>query len=691
MSIKAKISVDNSELKQGLQQAEQQAQKTGKAIGKSVAGNGASEALDKLGKNADNAVRALDSVSGAAGGASTGLSGLAGDIIELVRNPMAALIAALGALVAIGVKVWDKLTESAEEYFSKLEILSKQNQFEESRYTQEVNAVDSLIEILINLNNTYVDMVGIQDIIKTSVKELESYYGKLGVQIDKDTGKIKNLAEILLQINKLQQEKNVGNAVAAVTVAQKKADVQANKAFGEMGLNEGAVTNRSGWDTFWGKYSTGLNTKFNLSKIQTVEGAHGARREVEISDEELEARKAWNESNVNDGYRGKIKYLTWKLKKSTDQDEIDEISKLIQSLNELAKKDEEFSNITGTGAKNRTEEIAKWAEKGSKFNDARTQGWDNTLRMELEKYRLDTKAAYDSGTNSDRINIKSKELAGLKKQHQITGKIAEAQNKAVIEAQEEYDKFMKSKEAGIKKRGYALPEEWKTQQQLEQNVINAREKMDAAHQKHLSSSRELLSVQQEIAKLNENQTKFYSDIEIGLSREIEMNELLLAGKYEEIEILRLENQIKDKGLKIDQKAIREITYKRKQLAGLKFDQSIAEDYQKMELQAMRAAGLEREAAFLEAKRNREKQLGRKLTEDQLQQLKKMIDLQFDLNNLSGYRMMLRGEKTNELTARGGFRGGAVTDRNKDVNWQILQQSRMANAYLQEIKKNGVIR
>jgi hypothetical protein len=688
MSIKAKISVDNSELKQGLQQAEQQAQKTGKAIGKSVAGNGASEALDKLGKNADNAVRALDSVSGAAGGASTGLSGLAGDIIELVRNPMAALIAALGALVAIGVKVWDKLTESAEEYFAKLEVFSKQNQFEESRYTQEVNAVGNLIEILINLNNTYVDMVGIQDIIKTSVKELESYYGKLGVQIDKDTGKIKNLAEILLQINKLQQEKNTTNAATAVALAKKKADVQTNKTLGEMGLLRGETNSERG---IFGGYKSGLDTKFDLSKRQRIEGVYGSGGWIERSDEEIEARKAWNESNVNDGYRGKIKYLTWKVKKSTDQDEIEEIGKLIQSLNELAKKDEEFSNIAGTGGKNSTEEIAKWAEKGSKFNDSRTQGWDNTLRMELEKYRLDTKAAYDSGTNSDRINIKSKELAALKNQHQITGKIAEAQNKAVIEAQEEYDKFMKSKEAGIKKRGYALPEEWKTQQQLEQNVINAREKMDAAHQKHLSSSRELLSVQQEIAKLNENQTKFYSDIEIGLSREIEMNELLLAGKYEEIEVLRLENQIKDKGLKIDQKAIREITYKRKQLAGLKFDQSIAEDYQKMELQAMRAAGLERQAAFLEAKRNREKQLGRKLTEDQLNQLKKMIDLQFDLNNLSGYRMMLRGEKTNELTARGGFRGGAVTDRNKDVNWQILQQSRMANAYLQEIKKNGVIR
>lgn len=691
MSIKAKISVDNSELKQGLQQAEQQAQKTGKAIGKSVAGNGASEALDKLGKNADNAVRALDSVSGAAGGASTGLSGLAGDIIELVRNPMAALIAALGALVAIGVKVWDKLTESAEEYFSKLEILSKQNQFEESRYTQEINAVDNLVDTIINLNNTYVDMVGIHNIIKSSVKELEAYYGKLGVQIDKDTGKIKNLAEILLKLNKIQQEKKTDVAATNVSLAQKKADVQANKALKEMGLNEGAVTNRSGWDKFLYRYSTGLDTKFNLSKIQTVEGAHGTERKVEISDEELAARKAWNESDVNDGYRGKIKYLKYKLDNSKDQDEIEEIGKLIEALNELAKRDKEFSDIVGTGGKNPLEDVKKWAEKGAKFNDTRTQSYENALRVELEKYRLNTKAAYDSGTNSDRINIKSTELGVLKNQHQITGKIVEAQNKAVIEAQEEHAKFIKSKEAGIKKRGYALPEEWKTQQQLEQNVINAREKMDAAHQKHLSSSRELLSVQQEIAKLNENQTKFYSDIETGLAREIEMNELLLAGKYEEIEVLRLENQIKDKGLKIDEKAIREITYKRKQLAGLKFDQSIAEDYQKMELQAMRAAGLEREAAFLEAKRNREKQLGRKLTEEQLQQLKKMIDLQFDLNNLSGYRMMLRGEKTNELTARGGFRGGAVTDSNKDVNYQILQQSRMANTYLQEIKKNGVIR
>lgn len=691
MSIKAKISVDNSELKQGLQQAEQQAQKTGKAIGKSVAGNGASEALDKLGKNADNAVRALDSVSGAAGGASTGLSGLAGDIIELVRNPMAALIAAFGALVALGVKVWDKLTESAEEYFSKLEILSKQNQFEESRYTQEVNAVDNLIEILINLNNTYVDMVGIQDIIKTSVKELESYYGKLGVQIDKDTGKIKNLAEILLQINKLQQEKNTTNAASAVAVAQKKAHFQANKAFEEMGLNEKSTTNRSGWDTFWGKYSTGLNTKFSLSKTESVSGSYGTTRQVEISDEELAARKAWNESDVNDGYRGKIKYLTWKAKKSTDQKELDEISKLIQALNELAKRDEEFSNIAVTGGKNRTEEIAKWAEKGAKFNDARGREYDNRLRTELENYRLNTKAAYDSGTNEQRLQIKNRELKFLADQHKVSGDDIADQNAAVKEAQEEYEKFMKSKEAGIKERGYALPEEWKTQQQLEQNVINAMEKAEAAQQKHLSSSRELLSVQQEIAKLNENQTKFYSDIEIGLSREIEMNELLLAGKYEEIELLRLENQIKDKGLKIDQKSISEITHKRKQLAGLKFDQGIAEDYQKMELQAMRAAGLEREAAFLEAKRNREKQLGRKLTEDQLNQLKKMIDLQFDLNNLSGYRMMLRGEKTNELTARGGFRGGAVIDKSKDVNYQILQQQRMANAYLQEIKKNGVVK
>jgi hypothetical protein len=210
MAIKAKIAIDNSEIKQGLKDVEQQAKKTGAAVGRDLNNKNGIEALDKLGDNADKAVQAIDGIAGAAGAASTGIGGLAGDIVSLVKNPMAALIAACGALVAIGTNMWDKLTLSAEEYRKKLDFINQRNQ--KALTDQVKNEVDSadIFERLRSLNSKD---NGLEIIFL--IDKLQKKYGDLGITIDATTNKVLGLDAAQQKIIKLEGQRTLAAASRA--------------------------------------------------------------------------------------------------------------------------------------------------------------------------------------------------------------------------------------------------------------------------------------------------------------------------------------------------------------------------------------------------------------------------------------------------------------------------------------------
>ena len=262
--IKAKISLDSSELKKGLNTAEQAVKKTGQEM------SNATKKLDNFGDNADRAVRAIDSVSGALGQASTGISGLAGDLIGLVKNPMAAAIAAITALVAVGIKLWDKLTLSAEEYAKKasFEFEQAQKKFNDLTNSQKEDSgyLDRLKEISQEEN--------ISNSLKTEaisiIQSLTDRYGDLGISIDVTTGKIHGLDEGMAKANKKMSE----FAKEAKRLELRKAENVASSKIGLIYKGRGIYSNFSPFDFGGQSYGTALAQKwggFELSNEGGIE------------------------------------------------------------------------------------------------------------------------------------------------------------------------------------------------------------------------------------------------------------------------------------------------------------------------------------------------------------------------------------------------------------------------------------
>ena len=97
--------------------------------------------------------------------------------------------------------------------------------------------------------------------------------------------------------------------------------------------------------------------------------------------------------------------------------------------------------------------------------------------------------------------------------------------------------------------------------------------------------------------------------------------------------------------------------KEEKAAALKTE--LREKAQDLKGQAMEKAGLGQEAAREKALRDAERSKGSKLTGEEAAQVRKLSDLTWDLNSLQAPQPGDLSVRTNSLTSRGGFSGGAV--------------------------------
>ena len=181
------------------------------------------------------------------------------------------------------------------------------------------------------------------------------------------------------------------------------------------------------------------------------------------------------------------------------------------------------------------------------------------------------------------------------------------------------------------------------------------------------------------------------------------NEILkaqLAGDLDRVNMLKLINELKAKGIDIDEEELKknkekyaELIKQKKEQQELNLKGSLKSQGENLQIQAMKAAGYGKQAAELEAIRNAEKAKGAKLTEEEAKQVKKLASLQYDLANLNT-SVQFTGTMTNELASRGGFSSSVVSDDRYDVNQQILTVQKAQEALLRqietELKKMGVI-
>ena len=721
MSIKAKISLDSSELKKGLNQAEQAVKKTGQEMAN------ATKKLDNFGDNADRAVRAIDSVGGALGQASTGISGLAGDLIALVKNPMAAAIAAITALVAVGVKLWDKLTLSAEEYAKKASFEFEQAQKKFNDLTNAQKEYSGYLDRLKGISQEE----NISNSLKTEaisiIQSLTDRYGDLGISIDVTTGKIHGLDEGMAKANKKMSE----FAKEAKRIELRKAESVANSKIGLIDKGRGLYSNFTPFDFGGHSYGTALAHKWAGSELSNEGGieklAINSRNSeiVNMAKQILDLRKKMGEvinpdseefnpkslqflKQREEGLKNLIR-LQFKLEvanemasetaKSSDLSEKWREASL--AIQEVILKQKEYNELAREGDKTGTispEEIAIHVANVSK-----TQRNIEEQRQKQKQYSEETNALIENqrieddsgGDKLKKVEQKIDVVADLKIESQNTLKDLEQE---LAPVQENINALLKKTKAGL-----ITPEETQELLSLTEESANLNLKIETSKANIIKYEFEEVKLAQEKNAIEKERKKHIDDILLSLENESDILSLRINGLDDEAEELELINQLKSKGVELSNEDLRIIIDKKKALNSLKLRDYFQNENKSLDIQGMKENGELREVLRLEVLRNAEKIKGGKLTKEELKNVERLADRQFELQNrsgkieLNGYKQTLniRGELTNELARRGGFTSSVVSDPMWTINQQLLQVQKSQNNILSsirdDIKNVGVIR
>ena len=212
-------------------------------------------------------------------------------------------------------------------------------------------------------------------------------------------------------------------------------------------------------------------------------------------------------------------------------------------------------------------------------------------------------------------------------------------------------------------------------------------------QQALQAKMKQLQIQAEIKAMEDKAKEYYSKQNESLQQQLSVEKLILQGKYEQAEKQKLINSLKQQGLIVDQKEISAILQKKKALAGLNIDKSIRQQGQSL---LDKVGANDRNYQYQKRIRDLEQANKTTLSKEQKDKVKLIMDLEFDYSKLEKIKPNFSDLqiKTNQLTARGGFAGGAVAPDVDLVNKQIRDyQAKSANTLIQIkqlLQKGGVI-
>lgn len=635
MAIRAKFTVDNREIKKGLQEVDQQAKNTGNSIKSSMEqANKGFDSANKLGSKMGGTLKNLQ------------------EAFMGMLSPIGLITAGITALGALAVKVWDMMTVSAEEYAMKASnAVEKANKNLEETFKQK-ETDSGYLERLKELSQAE----NMSNAMKMEAAELISLltkrYGDLGVSIDMATGKIFGLDEAQRIFLKSQQKMKVDAAQLNVN-AQK------------MAVNS-AVENAIGI----------RNANVSLTPYDFGD----ATKSINVS----RANK-WNLG----GLEGKLAAANSMAQNATTTKNIEKWHKLAVEIEKLIFVQKELNFIVEYGERSE-KAYAEALKKRSQQTISTTTYSNKQAAEQTKKSREQTqeKDYYASLSNEGKLSYKESErIKELKKQKDLTNSIVE---------NEENIKYLQEKQKEIEsmtgKDIVYVDEEYL---QISDEIAEINEflaKKEVERQESLTKS---YNIEKEIAALKKKSSDYYDSQKNYLNQEIDLAQLKLIGLNDEIEKYKLINDLKAKGITKDEKEIEAILKKQRQLGALNLQKDFKSQGENLQVQAMKAAGFAKEAAQLEAIRNAEKVKGSRLTEDELDKVKQLMNLQIQMNdpmnklNFSGL-----DTKTNELTARGGFSSGAVITNKDTVNKQIRdfsqRQVQILNSIYNTLKTGGLI-
>ena len=224
-------------------------------------------------------------------------------------------------------------------------------------------------------------------------------------------------------------------------------------------------------------------------------------------------------------------------------------------------------------------------------------------------------------------------------------------------------------------------------------MLSAETRLLQEKQRLLAADERIYAINQQIDSLYRQQDESYNRLFDAAQNEIDYNALILAGEQEKAAALKLEQELKAQNLKISKEEMQILLEQRRKLGSQNLKRNLQDQAYSLFGQAMSRAGRGREFEEQKALRDAERTKGSALSSEERELVSRLAAASFSLSTARDMQLGDTSIRTNSLTARGGFAGGAKLPETDKINREIAttgkQQLEQMKTITQICEKLGV--
>lgn len=671
-------------------------------------GDASEKAGTKTGNSMKAAAGSIKSAAGATSGVISALGGVSpqlgfiGQALQaLLSGPIAAVMAAVTALIAAATAAWDVCTQSAEEYRKKLAaILDLQGKVTD-RLRDGMDASDRYLTRLEELDRMENKSNAAKAEQARLLEILTKRYGDLGIAIDKDTGKMSGLDEARKKIRGDDSSKIADSLQKELDIKLKQIPEVA------VGMSSGSAKDRARLEAVLAGYDP---DKVKRS-YETISGTMGPS----ITRETMSGPKITR--------REERAFLADYIEKAdiTDEKTTEALKARIDALDDYFKTADEVTRIRTTGHATESDEAAAMNAETSRENQR-----ESSARSD-KQFTQNRELAAMSG--EDRAEALRKLIREEEDKIDRLGKMPETDGEILKSRQRRYD---------LKKQLDALDDEKQRRRDEEDDAYAAglspaeraemlrgrlakTQKDEEGYRKELSDLEKpgnpgaadddrkldlkdkilktqgrILAIEKQIAEAEAEAVRLEQEAQAqvnsyldGKAEDLAIARLEASAEYEKADALRLENELRERGLSLSEQELETAKKTAKERNSVTLQSNLTDQTRNLLNAAKRSVGLDKEADEDKAIREAEKAKRGKLDDDERAYVQKLVDLSRAVSGQEEPPLAWKPDlssRTNELTARGGFSTGAVMPSAEQINKSILSELQSKFKLLGEIKE-----
>lgn len=399
----------------------------------------------------------------------------------------------------------------------------------------------------------------------------------------------------------------------------------------------------------------------------------------------LELQTAYRDLNIEiDSATGKIKNfdaVNIAIMRRQAQRELQNVEAQIRENSKVTAKTQEGLRRRGGGGEY-WEQIKQTFGFGSAEEDSTAYQEASQRNMELRKQRAELRRKQRDAENQYRMQRQAENADMAAEVKKRTDAFAQRRSDDAFNTETDFNRRLANREslrvAELKKRQEIAAALSGAQRDYDaarfsgnrDGMLSAETRLLQEKQRLLAADERIHAINQQIDSLYRQQDESYNRLFDAAQNEIDYNALILAGEQEKAAALKLEQELKAQNLKISKEEMQILLEQRRKLGSQNLQRNLQDQAYSLFGQAMSRAGRGREFEEQKALRDAERTKGSALSSEERELVSRLAAASFSLSTARDMQLGDTSIRTNALTARGGFAGGAKLPETDKINREI---------------------